>query len=200
MQPAGFVGANRVRRANSLVHLLVGCTVLVMLSACEESGRAVSGSDVGLNTPPPSSAAPGENTEILLEDLDACSLLSEKDLAQLGDNPKKKYSNAGSCHWVTENVKVSDSGFVIVRIDLRPGQSVDELGVVTTGTAKSGKVGDREAKQIAADMGERACTLGFAAGSGRVDVLTTANTTDRACDVADRVAELIEPKVPEPVS
>src|SRR5690606_6654820 len=200
MQPAGFVGANRVRRANSLVHLLVGCTVLVMLSACEESGRAVSGSDVGLNTPPPSSAAPGENTEILLEDLDACSLLSEKDLAQLGDNPKKKYSRAGSCSWGTENVKVSDSGFVIVGIDLRPGQSVDELGVITTGTARSGKVGDREAKQVAADTGERACTLGFAAGSGRVDVLTTANTTDRACDVADRVAELIEPKVPEPVS
>jgi hypothetical protein len=137
----------------------------------------------------------GESNTNLAE-VDPCGLISDNDFAALGRNIRQESASELSCAWASEGV--SSEEFTAIQIDIRPNQSVDDVKLLTTGKLVEGTIGDRKARKIAADTGEGACIISFAAEAGRVDVLTEAYTTERGCAVAERVAEIIESKVPKP--
>ena len=201
-----------MRGLTNLRQFVIGSVVLLSLAACsEEAGRAVSAKNGDVAPQPPSSAeapqqpsppAAGEPEQNeSLKSINPCGLLSESQLAELADNLDFVSTSGKNCRWSNREAMGADDDFFMITVRLRPGQSVDELDIITTGSTQTGEVDGRPAKIIVADAGEGQCTLGFAAGSGRVDIYTTSTAgTERACVLADRAAEMIEPKLPEPVS
>lgn len=192
-----------MRRSRLMQACLVAGTLV--LSACStEQGRAVASDDTKATpaSPPVSESSPngGDGGATKLAEVDSCALLSEDQLAALGKNIQRETVGELSCHWSSKGVSPRSNDYIIIQIDIRPTQTVNELKALNSGTLTEGRVNDREARQVAADTTEGACIIGFAADAGRVDILTQANTTERGCDVAGRVAELIEPKLPEPTT
>lgn len=177
----------------------------LMLVACEEK-------DAGTPTTPapptqPStgaSQAPGGQ----LEQVQACSLLTEADAAQLSEGLVAKDMGAGSgassgCGWSTSvdsGVQREDS--LAFSINIRPAQTVAEAKPLDGGQVTPGKVGEREAKQIADDSSslDGVCFLTFAVGAGRVDIdvdRSAQKSTEQACDDASKISTIIEPKLPK---
>jgi hypothetical protein len=81
---------------------------------------------------------------------------------------------------------------------LRPKQALNDLvvdgGTVTNGTTTGG----RPAKLVKTDS-QGSCVLSVGVGAGRVDFyagVSTADTTDDACAVANKMSDVVEPKLP----
>lgn len=176
--------------------------VLALASCEDEGGKALPG---GPNTPPSSapSSAPGQGGGEL-EKIQACDLLTEQEAATISEGLKAedlgpRSGSSDSCSWETNGDDVSIDKYVVFGIDIRPGQTVDDYFVSTTGKVTDGKVGEgRKAKQVAENGGKGSCELTFATENGRVDIGVSIKDTERACEIASDVSTLIEPKLPEP--
>jgi len=128
--------------------------------------------------------------------VDPCSLLGVSDLAQYGSFSGPTPSNAAaarSCIFHRQLASASDKelGVSINVRDLQTIDSVNDLG----GGKQTGTVNGRKAVE---SKGEAACVMVLAVGDdSRVDVSITADTTDEACTVAEKVADVVEPKLPK---
>lgn len=198
-------------RSARLVSATVATGLLAMSSACStEEGRAVAGSQNTPSSPPPASLAPQSSDgrgspEGQLDKAVACELLTTEEVNQLDKNYKSfeivdqgsVSPNSDTC---TRQSKSSDSseGSVVVGIAIWSKLTIDNYKTTPNDQVVDGQVGGRPAKQIKDDSGE--CVVTFAAEQGRVDVVVEADSVERACEIADRAAEVVEPKTPEPAN
>jgi hypothetical protein len=176
---------------------------LVTLSACsgEEPGAALpapadSSSNVPSTNSGSSSAAP-EGGAAPTAELDPCSLLNVDDLAKFGTFPEGKPENLGgarSCGFDEELDSASEDP-VGVTVAVRDSQGVDEVQDLGEGVQAGNVSGGREAVQTS---GTGACIIALAVGQdSRVDIGAVAASSDEACQVADYVVGIVEPKLPE---
>lgn len=77
-------------------------------------------------------------------------------------------------------------------------RSADELRYGDRGTITEQVVGDHRVRRVVENGGPGYCTVAFYVGQDRnvtIDVIFLDDTA-RACDLADRAALLVEPKLP----
>jgi hypothetical protein len=124
-----------------------------------------------------------------MADISPCSLLSSADLAALraGPSTEERLNNARACSFYKAD------GFTM-------GVAIfDELGLddlVSRGTPKEVTVGKRKALQSIGGIDTCAISIEVTKTS-RVDTQGTAGGDEqKSCDIALRVARLVEPKLP----
>jgi hypothetical protein len=128
--------------------------------------------------------------------VDPCSLLGVSDLAQYGTFSGPTPSNAAaarSCIFQRQLASASDKalGVSINVRDLQTIDSANDLG----GGKQTGTVNGRKSVEV---KGDAACVMVMAVGdNSRVDVSITADTTDEACTVAEKLSDVVEPKLPK---
>ena len=156
--------------------------------AATTSGAASSGT---------SSAGPGGAATT---SLDPCSLLLVSDLTSygtfVGPNKREEFG-ARSCGYVKQTQHASDAQLG-VDVNIRDSQSVDTVNDLGGGITK-GKVNGRASVLAAGSPDLGSCVLALAVGStSRVDIfITSAADTKQACDVATKVADNVEPRLPK---
>lgn len=178
----------------------------ITLTACsDEPGTATPTQPGPTSTSAPSSASqPSSSQSGALEQVKACTLLTEQEAATIsaGLAYEDKGAIAGtssSCDWsssVDRGVPIEQA--IVFRIDIRPTQTLDEVSIRGNAKVTTGKVGVRPAKQVAENDGIRgSCLLVFTVGSGRVDVGVETRDTDRACKAASDISTFIDPRLPQ---
>lgn len=172
---------------------------LFALSGCsgEEPGNALPTDSAASTESPSAGNTRSPQTDAPTASLDACSLLGPTDLAEFGtfgDGEPKQLGGAHGCSFYKELDSASDDTLTI-GVAIRDSQGVDEVrdqgNGTETGTVSSG----REAAQTS---GGSACLIALAVGeNSRVDIGVTATHADKTCEIADAVAKIVEPKLPE---
>jgi hypothetical protein len=129
----------------------------------------------------------------------ACSLLTDTEAQQAvpGAGAAKDQGQLGGtgtsdCEWMKN--ATNDQGGVTFGITVRPSQGLDEINT-DRGQATNGKSGNHLARHVTQNG---ACLLGIAVGNGRVDITasTIRGTTEEMCAVANKISDIIEPKLP----
>jgi hypothetical protein len=129
-----------------------------------------------------------------LDVIDPCALLTADEVHQFGANQgiPKTLGGARTCKWSTPD------GNGVFGTGLRNSQGLKDI-VVGNGTLSDLRIGNRAGKALKEDGGAGTCMIVIGiTESSRVDVqgLYKADTA-RACDLAMRVATLIEPRLPK---
>ncbi|TLW90359.1 DUF3558 domain-containing protein [Saccharomonospora piscinae] len=176
---------------------MVGVLPLLICSGCAsgEQGFAqpktpMATSSSGTTTTGLSSAAP------VSASIDPCDLLSSEDLAEAG-NFEPKYDEGGgarSCYWQRSGADGGD-GFTFA-VNVRDAQSVDTVKDLGAGLVNL-EVNERPAV-ISKKPKFGDCTLALKLDEqSRVDVaIPGEDETDEACEVAETIAGMIEPRLP----
>ncbi|HEV7649096.1 MAG TPA: DUF3558 domain-containing protein [Actinophytocola sp.] len=128
-----------------------------------------------------------------LNQIEPCDLLSGEDLSRLGlgDGEEADFGDSPGCDWS----KSADFG---VLIGLSPDLGAEEANLQGA-TPVPVTVGSHDAFRVEEQGGAMgSCAiLVVVSDSSYVDVTTTAgDDTPKACDKANEVAELVEPKLP----
>lgn len=174
---------------------------LLALAGCsgEEGGSALPADPPGPSQPPSNTALPQSSAsgDAPTAGLDACSLLSANDLAEFGSfgtGTSEEMGGARGCGFDKELDSASDDSLGVT-VAIRDEQGVDEVNNLGDGK-ETGKVpGGRKAVRTS---GGTACIIALAVGEqSRIDVGTVAADAEQACEVADKVAGIVEPKLPE---
>lgn len=185
-------------KRSALVLSAVATAILASACTSDEGGTPLATgtgdatSSSSNEAPETSSSDPGGSA---VADLDPCTLLSTSELADYGnlEGPKDPgFQSVRACDWQTP--VGADEGLVI-------GVAVrDDAGVRDANDTGSGidftEVDGREVARIPDAGGHCIIALGVT-DSSRVDVNVTAPDTQRACEIADEVAGIVEPKLPE---
>lgn len=186
----------------NLTRIVISVAAVFALAACSgEEGGAALPAESQLNAPSsqPSgpSSAPDGGTEGPTAALDPCSFLSADDLAEFGDYKEgvpDDGSGARGCRFMRVVEKASDDADA-VGVLIRDSQGVDEVRDLGEGVQPGSVSGGRKAVMT---RGNGGCLIALAVGeNSRVDVGTVANTAERACEITDAVAKIVEPKLPE---
>ncbi len=168
--------------------LLAGCTTKEPGSASPVSTPSAPASSEGST-----SANPGGATT---SSLDPCSLLSASDLASYGTfgEPRTQQADgARSCGYILNTQNASDPQ-LSVSVDIRDSQGIDSAGKGKSPIPS--QVNGRKAAVI--PVGSQSCILAMAVGdTSRVDLSVGADDSTKACDVATKVANIVEPKLPK---
>ncbi|EHR48670.1 hypothetical protein SacmaDRAFT_0363 [Saccharomonospora marina XMU15] len=129
--------------------------------------------------------------------MDPCSLLTDEELSEFADykQPESRFSaGARNCRWrpIRENAQ---QRLPLVNLDARDNIGVEGMNDIGSGVRK-GQLGG-SGRAVAQTSNEEGCVIGMAVGEGaRVDVVVSAVGPDKACDIASRIAEIIDPKLP----
>jgi predicted small lipoprotein YifL len=173
---------------------------LFTLTACsgEEGGTALP-----TEQPPSSSAGPASPStspadgSSPLTGLDPCSLLGAAELGELGtfsEGVPNELGGARGCDFAKQSKSASEDS-VGVTVAVRDAQGVAE--VIDLGNGKqTGTVGEgRDAVRTSANG---TCLIALAVTeTSRVDVGAVTTSDEKACEIADAVAAIVEPKLPE---
>jgi hypothetical protein len=188
----------------NLAYIAILAAAVLSLTACsgEEGGAALPAESLPFTSTAPSQPSsgpltPDEGAEAPTTALEPCSLLSADDLAEFGDFKDGVQNDGGGargCEYDRKIENASDDADVVGLL-IRDTQGVDEVqdlgDGVQTGSVESG----RKAVQTS---GNGSCIIALAVGeNSRVDAGAVAGTEERACQIADAVAAIIEPKLPE---
>nr|WP_091671473.1 DUF3558 family protein [Amycolatopsis marina] len=187
----------------NLTRVVISVAAAFALAACsdEEGGAALpaeSQPNTASSQPPGTSSAPDGGTESRpTASLDPCSLLSADDLGEFGDYKEGTPDNgsgARGCRFMRVVEKASDDADA-VGVLIRDSQGVDEVRDLGDGVQPGSVPGGRKAVMTSGNGG---CLIALAVGeNSRVDVGIVANTAERACQIADAMAKIVEPKLPE---
>ena len=183
---------NRVRSVMALAAAL-----LFAVSGCsgEEQGYAQpqdlpDSSSAGTPTTAPTSSEP------ISSSLDPCDLLSAEDLAEAGKF-KTKYEEsdwARSCYWQSD-FEAGGDGFTFT-VSLRDAQSVETVNDNGAGVQRI-EVNGRPAA-VSKNAEFRSCVVAMKLDDmSRVDVGVPRTEEDDACEIAEVIAGLVEPHLPE---
>jgi hypothetical protein len=174
---------------------LAGCSSPQPGTALPSTGVPTSASG-GKTTSTP--AGPSSPAAAGTSSIDPCSLLSASDLTQYGtfSGPdKKNLGGARVCAFQRTLASASDKELG-VSINVRDTQGISTVNDVGGGK-ETGTVNGRKAIKASAPS-QSACLLALAVGdNARVDVSITADSAQEACTVADKVADVVEPKLPK---
>lgn len=144
-----------------------------------------------------SASATPDGGDAATADLDPCSLLNAGQLAKYGTFSTGKPKNLGGargCDFGKELKSASDDT-AGVTVAIRDTQSVDEVNDLGEGVQAGNVGGGREAARTS---GHGSCIISLAVGpNSRVDVGAVAASSDEACQIADYVVGIVEPKLPE---
>jgi hypothetical protein len=147
--------------------------------------------------PPSGTGAPSAPGGATTASLDPCTLLAAADLSAFGKfgEPEKVDLGGGAraCRFIRERATASDDTLT-ADVIVRDTQSLDSTTDQGGGKAQ-GDVKGRQAFKV--PIPPTGCTIAMAVGQSRVDVATVSTDTDKACDVAEKTAELVEPKLPK---
>ncbi|WP_158559818.1 DUF3558 family protein [Prauserella sp. PE36] len=128
--------------------------------------------------------------------IEPCSLLSFADVSSFGTFKERPEEDEGlgarSCTYYPE--RTDAARLPTVGVDVRDDQDVDSVNDEGLGI-NTGELNGRNLAQVPAHGG---CIIALGVGAGsRVDVAVTGLDTDASCDLVGRVAEIVEPKLPE---
>jgi hypothetical protein len=129
-----------------------------------------------------------------LDVIDPCALLTVDEVHQFEANQGKPETLGGArkCQWLIPG------GNGVFSADLRNSQGLKDI-VVGYGTLSDRRIGNRTGKALKEAGGAGTCMIVIGiTESSRVDVQGSYKAdTARACDLAMRVATLIEPRLPK---
>ncbi len=181
-----------VRSGAAVAVLLLG-----MVSGCsgEEQGHAQpqelpNGSSSDTPTAAPTSSAS------LGSSLEPCDLLSAEDLAEAGkfESRYEEGGGARSCYWKNSFENGGD-GFTFT-VSVRDLQSIEQMNDLGAGVQQT-EVNQRPAA-ISKNAEFGSCTVGMKLDDvSRVDVGVPRTEEDDACEIAEVIAGLVEPYLPE---
>jgi hypothetical protein len=174
----------------------------VLLFAVGIFGLAGCSGSTPVASPVPSADAPtsdekkATSTATATAAIEPCSLLNLSDISQYGSfaGPNSRsLGGARSCGFQRKLASASDTGLT-VSINVRDKQGISTVNDVGNGLV-SGQVNGRGSVRAS---GVRACLVALAVGDeARVDVSITADSTQIACKVADKLANIVEPRLPK---
>ena len=134
-----------------------------------------------------------------MEDVVACDLLTPEERDQISRNLKER--GRGPIAGASDHCGLESGGgpsYLYMHITIRPEQVVENYVTGSGDKVADGEVAGRPAKQVTNSAGT--CIVTFAAERGRVDVTVMTKSVKKACDIADRVTEIVASKVPEPTA
>jgi hypothetical protein len=151
----------------------------------------------GGGSAPTSSDTGGSGGSASTTSLQPCDLLSSSVQSQFGLSKSDSISIPGArpCNW-RKNVDENGLNGLSVEIDVRDQTGLKDA--VTTGfTVTPDNVGSHQGEMLRLNAGG-SCVVTLGVGdSARVDVVIAAGTdTNRACDVANQLAKVVEPQLP----
>lgn len=176
---------------------LIALAVLAASSCSDSEGGTPETSRPSTSAAPETSEQNGAtNGASALADLDPCSLLTEEEVAQHAEvkaPQRKTVGNSPTCAWP------ADAGDTAAFVPT-PSVAIRTTGGVNDMNAEGEKVqrtteGGRDYARVA---GYGNCTIGIGVTeSTRVDILVTgADTSEEACELANTLTEIAEPRVP----
>lgn len=182
--------------------LLPAVAAALVSAGCSDEGGQPSPTNAGQPSTPVSQPSQGG----ALGGVQACDLLTADDAASIGvkDSGKDDAGGGGTgtsrCTW-TKPTEGGTGGFAL-SIVVRPEQGIDSFEVEPGNTRQEGDVAGRKAVMMKGDesgTSKGQCTIALAVGqTARVDVGVTAGTdTKLACDTANKIATIVEPKLPK---
>jgi hypothetical protein len=167
---------------------------LFAISACSGpvDGQAQPASETTANSTTRSPAGPTTTTRsgTTLDDIDPCTLLTPDEAEQVAGPLREKptredLGTARGCEF-----KPKSSSFAV---DIRT--NVGLSGVQAPGEVADVKIGSHDAKQFIGTTRSCVIAMGVTASS-RVDVVMTTSSDKDPCQLARKIAELVEPRLP----
>ncbi|WP_191255991.1 DUF3558 family protein [Amycolatopsis oliviviridis] len=129
--------------------------------------------------------------------IDPCSLLAQADLTSYGTFKAPEKDEAGGarvCRFARERASASDESLT-VSVGIRDSQGLDSVSDAGNGKT-SGNVNGRKA--VLVPTPPEACVMALeVSGSARVDVVSVSTDPEKACGIAEKVADTVEPKLPK---
>ncbi|WP_199430814.1 DUF3558 family protein [Qaidamihabitans albus] len=182
--------------------LLPAALALVTAGACSdaEPGAAAPATsapaDGGESVPNTAPSSPGDAAAPTAS-LDPCTLLEAGELAEFATfktGEQKDIASARACVWLPE--REGGESLPTIGLNVRDSQGIDSVNDTGQGTTAGELEGSgRKAVQAPTTGG---CTLALAVGeTSRVDVQVSGVDTDQACDIAGKVADVVDPRLPE---
>ncbi|MCR3720540.1 MULTISPECIES: DUF3558 domain-containing protein [Prauserella salsuginis group] len=173
----------------------------VAVTACSNSEGGIPEADAGSSparssvvTSPSADDETGPGTS--LSDLDPCSLLNQADVRQFGpveEAQREEEDLVDSCSWEPDRSQTSgERGTLGIVIRENAGlQDMNDLGMGVQRTEEDGR-------QYARVPDPNGCGIAIGVtNNARVDILVTGADPDKACEMANTLAEVVEPKVPQ---
>ncbi|KZB81681.1 DUF3558 domain-containing protein [Amycolatopsis regifaucium] len=144
-----------------------------------------------------SSAAPPSTGGGNTASLDPCSLVSAADLSSYGTFKAPESGEDGGARTCTLTKDKATAGeeSLTVSVGVRDSQGLD--GVNDAGNGKTnGNVQGRKAVLVPTPPTN--CLMALEAGAtSRVDVVTVSTDPEKACGIAEKVADIVAPKLPK---
>lgn len=203
---SNWASSTRVRTSLRWGPAVLGACALLGAVACatEETGSAVpavtaagkSELQTSAMGPSESESAGGSTTS-----LNPCVLLRPAELTELAptykDGKEPSYGERGrTCQWVPELPNAS-AVLPVVAIYVWDEQGLGEVNEIQGGGIRHGSLNGREVAQA---PGPDGCLIALAVSeTSRVDVVVSSMDVSRQdrCAPAEKVAEIVEPKLPE---
>lgn len=181
-----------VRSGVAVAALLLGA-----VSGCseKEQGHAQSQALPNGSSNDTSTAMPTASASIG-SSLEPCDLLSAEDLAEAGkfESRYEEGGGARSCYWQNSFENGGD-GFTFT-VSVRDEQSIEQMNDLGAGVQRI-EVNQRPAA-VSKNAEFRSCTVGMKLDDvSRVDVGVPRTEEDDACEIAEVIAGLVEPHLPE---
>jgi hypothetical protein len=173
---------------------LAGCSNSEAGNPVPSAGGPSSSADSGSAPSTAPSSAGGSSAATT--SIQPCSLLSASDLAEYGTftgPTERELGGARACSFLRKLESASDKGLT-VSIGIRDTQGISSVND-PGGGKESASVNGRDAVKA---KGTSACLVALGVGDkARVDVSVTSDSTDEACAAADKIAGVVEPKLPK---
>lgn len=190
----------RARAIRSALMFGLAAAVLLLAGCSDEPGTPTPTTPAGNAGASTSHAGePGG----ALANLVACELLTPADVKFLEiTEPGEDQGSLGgtgtsSCGW-NRSSSPSRSALAL-DVTVRPEQGIDSVEP-GSGTITDGEFEGRPSRQVRDFMGDGDCMLAISVGdTARVDIglNDTDDDTDKACDAVNKIATVVEPKLPD---
>ncbi|WP_253831029.1 DUF3558 domain-containing protein [Prauserella aidingensis] len=183
----------------TVVALIVGaCAVVSAACSSTEEGEPQTTRVTSAPKSESSTATTGEQPTASLSNIDPCSLLSADELSKYGTFPAGAPNNVGTargCKFEKDTDSPTTDPNRVISVNLRDQQGIDDVQDLGQGIDR----GEVEGRSYARVPGPGVCTIVIGVSqTSRVDVNTIATEgTEKSCEIADEVAAVVEPKLPQ---
>ncbi|HVV13601.1 DUF3558 family protein [Amycolatopsis sp.] len=193
-----------IRRVKTNVLLVASVVGVLSLAGCsnEQQGNASPATSASGS----SAASGGESAQptgdAQLAELKACELLTTQEAALFnaqgpGQDQNTEASGAtSSCHWTGRS---ADDSSTTAGINIRATQGVDSVNP-DGGQLTAGKLNTRPAVKLVDNSGGYCMLALGVTATSRVDVgylIVGATDATEACDMTNKIANIVEPKLPK---
>lgn len=190
---------SRGERTATRMVVTILAAALVLIPACTrvESGQPTASSSTVVSTRPTPSSSPAQTTAMAsnpqLTAVEPCSLLSKAEVASAGIQSQGRRNDVVGtfgCIWPEPGRSVS--------VNLDPKRGLADTNVGDATRVESLRVGRHDGRRVEESSGRGYCAYDFAVTEkSSVTVLAIIlDKTAEACALAERVAKIVEPRLP----